>query len=101
MARGWVQPGERTTSGCRLPVGFAYVAGSARLDGQAVANPTGGAGPLLTWPITSPLAVRNSLLSGSEKTVLFMSSSYETWEESATQDKRKGRRTALATSDDF
>jgi hypothetical protein len=30
-----------------------------------------------------------------------MSSSYETWEESATQDKRKGRRTALATSDDL
>src|SRR5262245_44799447 len=51
--------------------------------------------------IASPLAVRNSLLSGSEKTVLFMSSSYETWEESATQDKRKGRRTVLATSDDF
>src|SRR5689334_25230621 len=51
--------------------------------------------------IASPLAVRNSLLSGSENTVLFMSSSYETWEESATQDKRKGRRTVLATSDDF
>jgi hypothetical protein len=30
-----------------------------------------------------------------------MSSSYETWEESATQDKRKGRRTVLATSDDL
>lgn len=32
-----------------LPAGFAFVPGSAKLDGVAVANPTGGAGPKLDW----------------------------------------------------
>ncbi|MDY7579505.1 OmpA family protein [Herbaspirillum sp. RTI4] len=32
-----------------LPVGFGYVQGSARLNGQQVADPQGGAGPLLTF----------------------------------------------------
>lgn len=35
----------------RLPAGFAYVAGSARLNGAAVADPTGGAGPQLGFAI--------------------------------------------------
>src|SRR6185503_5528867 len=40
-------------------------------------------------------------MAGRAKTVLFMSSSYETCRGNATQDKRKGRRAVLATSDDF
>lgn len=34
-----------------LPVGFRYVAGTSRLDGQAVGDPSGGAGPRLEWAI--------------------------------------------------
>lgn len=34
-----------------LPAGFAYVAGSARLDGVPLDNPQGGAGPALTWQV--------------------------------------------------
>ncbi|MDE2607368.1 MAG: DUF11 domain-containing protein, partial [Burkholderiales bacterium] len=33
----------------RLPAGFAYVRGSARLGGAAVADPAGGTGPQLTF----------------------------------------------------
>ena len=32
-----------------LPPGLAYVAGSARLNGAAIDNPAGGAGPQLSW----------------------------------------------------
>ncbi|MDB5939412.1 MAG: conserved repeat domain protein, partial [Polaromonas sp.] len=32
-----------------LPPGFAYVPGSARLNGQPVADPAGGVGPSLVW----------------------------------------------------
>ena len=32
-----------------LPPGFAFVAGSARLDGNRMADPQGGAGPALQW----------------------------------------------------
>ena len=35
----------------RLPVGFAYIPGSARLDGQSIADPAGGAGPTLDFGI--------------------------------------------------
>ncbi|MEN6549684.1 MAG: SdrD B-like domain-containing protein [Armatimonadia bacterium] len=35
----------------RLPAGFSYVAGTARLDGQAIADPAGGAGPALTFEL--------------------------------------------------
>ena len=36
-----------------LPAGFAYVAGSARLNGAALANPTGGSGPNLQFYLGS------------------------------------------------
>ena len=36
-----------------LPAGFAYQPGSARLNGQAVADPAGGRGPRLTFSIGS------------------------------------------------
>ncbi|MFP5472037.1 MAG: hypothetical protein ACLGJD_00250, partial [Gammaproteobacteria bacterium] len=36
-----------------LPAGFAYVAGSSKFNGAAVANPTGGAGPTLVWQFPS------------------------------------------------
>ncbi|RDI25849.1 putative repeat protein (TIGR01451 family) [Pseudacidovorax intermedius] len=32
-----------------LPAGFAYVPGSSRLNGNTVANPSGGVGPTLAW----------------------------------------------------
>ena len=35
----------------RLPEGFAYLKGSARLGGAALADPAGGGGPLLTFAI--------------------------------------------------
>jgi uncharacterized repeat protein (TIGR01451 family) len=34
-----------------LPQGFAYQLGTSRLDGVAFADPSGGAGPALTWPL--------------------------------------------------
>lgn len=34
-----------------LPKGFAYVSGSARLDGAALANPSGGSGPNLVFSL--------------------------------------------------
>lgn len=47
----------------QLPAGFAYVPGSARLDGQATANPSGGQGPQLTWLYASTsLAVDQSVV---------------------------------------
>lgn len=46
-----------------LPVGFRYVAGSARLDGQPLADPEGGAGPRLRWTVaaTLPIAAERTL----------------------------------------
>ncbi len=41
-----------------LPLGFGYVAGSARLDGQAVADPAGTAGPRLDWAVAPTLAAQ-------------------------------------------
>lgn len=40
-----------------LPPGFSYIAGSARLDGRAIADPDGGAGPRLRWPVAAALPV--------------------------------------------
>ncbi|MET3514415.1 putative repeat protein (TIGR01451 family) [Pseudacidovorax sp. 1753] len=34
-----------------LPAGFAYVPGSSKFNGNAIANPSGGAGPALVWQI--------------------------------------------------
>ena len=39
-----------------LPKGFSYVPGTARYDGTAIADPTGGIGPALDFPIASVLA---------------------------------------------
>lgn len=36
-----------------LPLGFAYVAGSARLDGAPLADPAGGGGPRITFALGS------------------------------------------------
>ncbi len=36
-----------------LPPGFRYIAGTSRLGGVAVANPAGGAGPVLTYDLGS------------------------------------------------
>ncbi len=47
-----------------LPAGFAYVAGTARRDGAAIANPDGGAGPRLTLRI-------GAMASGAEATVTY------------------------------
>lgn len=41
----------------RLPRGFRYVPGSARLDGKATPDPVGGVGPTLVWPIAAALPV--------------------------------------------
>jgi len=38
-----------------LPLGFRYVPGSTRIDGRAAADPTGGAGPRLTWTLAGAL----------------------------------------------
>ena len=38
-----------------LPLGFRYVPGSTRIDGRAAADPTGGAGPRLTWTFAGAL----------------------------------------------
>ncbi|OWQ92125.1 hypothetical protein CDN99_07165 [Roseateles aquatilis] len=47
----------------RLPLGFRYVPGTSRLDGKAVADPTGSAGPRLEWPLIDslPAAVAHTL----------------------------------------
>ena len=34
-----------------LPAGFSYQLGTSRLDGATFADPSGGAGPALTWPL--------------------------------------------------
>ncbi|MFG6414946.1 SdrD B-like domain-containing protein [Roseateles sp. DC23W] len=39
-----------------LPVGFRYEPGSARLDGQALADPAASAGARLSWHVGTPLA---------------------------------------------
>ncbi len=38
-----------------LPLGFHYVAGTSRLDGTLLADPVGGAGPRLAWPVADSL----------------------------------------------
>jgi uncharacterized repeat protein (TIGR01451 family) len=45
-----------------MPAGFAYVPGSARLDGAALADPGGGRGPQLTFAIGSMSAGSSRLL---------------------------------------
>ena len=37
----------------KLPLGFKYMKGSARLNGQVISDPEGGAGPVLSFPIAS------------------------------------------------
>ncbi len=43
-----------------LPAGFSYQAGSARRDGQALADPAGGAGPTLRFANLPPLGAGES-----------------------------------------
>jgi large repetitive protein len=45
-----------------LPAGFAYVLGSARLDGIAVANPQGGVGPRLEFALPGLEVAQEKLL---------------------------------------
>jgi uncharacterized repeat protein (TIGR01451 family) len=46
-----------------LPPGFAFVAGSARLDGAPLPNPAGGAGPTLTFGIGTLAPAAHATLS--------------------------------------
>jgi hypothetical protein len=46
-----------------LPAGFSYVPGTARLNGQTLADPAGGVGPLLNFAIGSMQAGQNLQLS--------------------------------------
>ncbi|MBI3791688.1 MAG: DUF11 domain-containing protein [Gemmatimonadetes bacterium] len=47
-----------------LPQGFTYQLGTSRLDGAALPDPSGGAGPALTWPL-------GTLNPGEQRTVTY------------------------------